>query len=196
MIWLLGGAIVLSPIVRFIDFRLFYESAPIWLTKGFHANVDTLAIGCLLAFKHKTLHESAMYRRLIGSKWMYALPVVIVLLNSQIDYPGLRLGILFSINNILIALMIDWAVTNSENAFGRVLNSRPFVFIGMMSYSIYLWQQPFLNPDPSSGYFAFPYSLIGFLFFCCLSYFVVEKYSLMLRKRSEARIFIGASVKV
>ena len=63
------------------------------------------------------------------------------------------------------------------------------VFVGMMSYSIYLWQQPFADPDPQSKYFAFPYSIIGFLFFCCLSYFVVEKWSLKIRKRYEPVLF-------
>jgi peptidoglycan/LPS O-acetylase OafA/YrhL len=80
-------------------------------------------------------------------------------------------------------------VTNANGTAGKVLNSRVAVFLGMMSYSIYLWQQPFLEPDPPSRYFAFPYSIVGFCAAVCISYFLVEKYSMSLRKRLETRFF-------
>ena len=187
--WLLALTLLICPILRFVDFNLFSYLHPIWLTKGFHANLDTLAIGCLLALKHKALHKSLRYQRLINSKLAFVIPVLLVLINTQIDYAGLNLGILFSINNILIAFTIDWAVTRCDNLVSRLLNSSPFVFIGMMSYSIYLWQEPFLNPDPSSKYFAFPYNLIGFVVFCGFSYFVVERFSLRFRKNYENELF-------
>ena len=126
---------------------------------------------------------------------MFLVPVLIFGIHCQIDYAGLNLGVLFSVNNILIALLIDWAVTHYDNLAGRVLNSRPLVFIGMMSYSIYLWQQPFLNPDPSSKYFAFPYNVLGFAVFVCISYFVIERVSLRIRKRYENDLFARPSAK-
>jgi peptidoglycan/LPS O-acetylase OafA/YrhL len=187
--WILAGAMLGCPVLRFIDFDLFNYLHPIWLTKGFQANVDTLAIGCLLALRHTSLNENKWYRWLLNSKIAFAFPVLLYAINTQIDYAGLDLGILFSINNFLIAFIIDWAVTNCDNFVGRVLNSSPFVFIGMMSYSIYLWQQPFLNPSPSSRYFAFPYNLLGFVVFCGFSYFVIEKYSLRFRKSYETELF-------
>ena len=198
--WLLGVSLLICPIVRFADFQLFSYLQPIWMTKGFHANLDTLAIGCLLALKHKWLHENQLYRQILDSKFMFAVPVLLITVNAQIDYPGLNLGLLFSFNNILIALTIDWAVTHHANIAGKILNSRPFVFIGMMSYSIYLWQQPFLlnlgafvnrylNPDLSSKHFAFPYSLCAFALCCGVSYFAVEKYSLKLRRYGEKVFF-------
>ena len=190
--WMLAASLVVCPILRLIDFRTFGASQPIWLTKGFHANLDTLAIGCLLAFKYKSLHNNAFYLRLIRSKAMWLVPVLVFVIHCQIDYQGLDLGILFSINNVLIALMIDWAVTNYDNVSGKILNSRPFVFVGMMSYSIYIWQQPFLDPDPPTRFFAFPYSIVGFVLFCSFSYFVVEKLSIRLRKIVEIR-FLGRS---
>jgi peptidoglycan/LPS O-acetylase OafA/YrhL len=193
--WLLAAVIIACPILRVIDHNLFISAHPIWLTKGFHANVDTLAAGCLLALLRPRLHANAAYLKVISSKAMFLLPVAIFLLNAGIDYADLDLGIAFSINNILIALFIDWAVTISSGIVGRFLNSWPMVFIGMMSYSIYLWQQPFFDPQPPSKYFAFPYNLIGFVAACCISYFVVERLALRARKRLEASIF-RASQKV
>ena len=183
--WVLAATIVVCPILRLIDHDLFYAAHPIWLTKGFHANVDTLAVGCLLALIRPALHANRFYSRLISSRLMFLVPVLVFAINADIDYVGLDLGLLFSINNVLIALMLDWAVTKASGIAGTFLNSPPMVFLGMMSYSIYLWQQPFLSPNPSTRYFAFPFNLIGFAVCVCLSYFVVERLSLRIRKRYE-----------
>ncbi len=192
---LLALTILICPVVRFIDHGLFGQLHPIWLTKGFDANLDVLAIGCLLAMRRGWLHEKQWYRQILDSKLMYIVPVAIFLIHTQIDYENLDLGVLFSVNNILIALLIDWSVTHFNNVAGRVLNSSPFVTVGVMSYSIYLWQQPFLNPDPASKYFAFPYNLLGFAVFVGISYFVVEKFSLRFRKRYEDDLFGQPSAK-
>jgi peptidoglycan/LPS O-acetylase OafA/YrhL len=121
---------------------------------------------------------------------MFLLPLILIFVNEQIDYAHLKLGIASSINNIFIALFIDWSVTNfAKNFVGKILNSPPFVFLGMMSYSIYLWQQPFLNPAPPSRIFEFPFSIAGVLAFTCISYFAVEKYSLDFRHKFERRLF-------
>jgi peptidoglycan/LPS O-acetylase OafA/YrhL len=183
--WVLAAAIVVCPLLRLIDHDLFYASHPIWLTKGFHANVDTLAVGCLLSLIRPALHDNKFYSSLVRSKAMVLLPGIVFLINADIDYIGLDLGLLFSLNNILIALTIDWAVTNAQGFVGRFLNSGPMVAVGMMSYSIYLWQQPFLDPNPSTRYFAFPFNLIGFAICVGFSYFVVEKLSLRARKKYE-----------
>jgi peptidoglycan/LPS O-acetylase OafA/YrhL len=197
---LLSLSLFVCPVIRFVDYQLFSHLHPIWMTKGFHANVDTLAIGCLLALKHDTLHKSRVYQSLLRSRVMFAMPVLLFILNAQIDYAGLNLGILFSINNVLIVLIVDWTVTHYNNVPGRILNSRPFVTIGLMSYSIYLWQQPFLvslaavierfsKPGTSSTPLAFPFSLFGFAVFFCISYFLVEKYSQRLRSNYEKVFF-------
>jgi peptidoglycan/LPS O-acetylase OafA/YrhL len=189
MIWALGAILILCPLFRFVDHSFFADAQPIWLTKGFHANADTLGAGCLLAFLRSGMHANKLYAKAIRSPIMLALPLAVFFVNSRIDYTGLDLGFLFSVNNILMALLVDWAVTNADGVAGKVLNSRVAVFLGMMSYSIYLWQQPFLEPDPPSRYFAFPYSIIGFAAAVCVSYFLIERYSLRLRKRLEARLF-------
>lgn len=54
-----------------------------------------------------------------------------------------------------------------------------------MSYSIYLWQQLFVVPrEPSWGVIReFPYSLVSVAVVSTLSYFLIEKPSLELRRR-------------
>ena len=42
---------------------------------------------------------------------------------------------------------------------GRVLNAAPLALVGLISYSLYLWQQPFLNRDGHAVWMAFPLNL-------------------------------------
>ena len=44
-------------------------------------------------------------------------------------------------------------------AAGRLLNARPVAFVGVLSYSLYLWQQPFLNRHSGSWISSFPVNL-------------------------------------
>lgn len=186
--------VLASPFIRIADFH-FSGSEPIWVIKGFHANMDALAIGCLLALFYKRLHQNTFYRWLLKSKIVFALPFVILLANLQSEHPHIFLGVSFSVMNLLSALCIDWAVTNYDSTFGRVLNSAPFVTLGMMSYSIYLWQQPFFNPDNPGLWTQTPYNFIGLAAMTLISYYVVEKYSLKMRHGLEEKLFAKKTVE-
>jgi peptidoglycan/LPS O-acetylase OafA/YrhL len=86
--------------------------------------------------------------------------------------------------NLCIAAIVHRVVTRSETLSGRVLNWRPLAFVGVLSYSIYLWQQPFLNRASTSFACTFPQALL-FVFAAALaSYGLVEKPFLKLRQRT------------
>ena len=62
----------------------------------------------------------------------------------------------------------------------------PVVFVGTISFSLYLWQQPFANPDLPVAH-AFPLGIAWALMAASASYFVVEKPFLRLKDRFAAR---------
>jgi peptidoglycan/LPS O-acetylase OafA/YrhL len=87
-----------------------------------------------------------------------------------------------------ISLFLLWCVRNPASAVGRVLNSRPIAHIGVLSYSIYIWQTLFLNPSNLSLFgpslkllYTFPFSWLAILAVAELSYYLVERPSLRLR---------------
>jgi peptidoglycan/LPS O-acetylase OafA/YrhL len=186
--FLLCLVVVASPIIRVCCYHVFKTSEPFWLVDGFHSNMDALAVGCLLAFMRPFLHRGHTYSSLLSSRLIWLIPPVLVIANLQEQHPHLYYGFCISILNLLIALMIDWAVSHPHNSVGRLLNSRPLVAIGLLSYSIYLWQQPFLDLNSSLSVVRNPLNLIVLCAVIAFSYFVVERYSLRFRRRAETRL--------
>jgi peptidoglycan/LPS O-acetylase OafA/YrhL len=60
----------------------------------------------------------------------------------------------------------------------RLLNLAPVVWLGNISYSLYLWQQPFFNPSSPSRY-----GVLWAIGLACVSYYLVEKPMLRARDR-------------
>ncbi|MCW5962211.1 MAG: acyltransferase [Pyrinomonadaceae bacterium] len=185
----LAALVLLSPVIRLTDHYFFSEAGKMWIYYGFHANADGLATGCLMAIFYEKLHQNRYYIRILNSKLFYIAPLLLVLTNSIIEPRRFYLGATFTISNILIVMCIDWAITNyKSNAAGRLLNTSPMEKIGVMSYSIYLWQQPFLNRDSMMWFNEFPYNIAGIVLFSSISYFLIEKMSLRWRSTLEEKL--------
>ena len=111
----------------------------------FETVADSIAIGCLLAGARPILQQTAWYPRLLASPFFVLVPILAILGNLTHDHPLVSFAVGMSLSNICVALCLDWAVTFHQGRIGRVLNAAPLVFVGWLSYSLYLWQQPFLN---------------------------------------------------
>lgn len=189
-IWLLVLIVLVNPIVRIIDFRFLNHPDAEWITYGFHSNADVLAVGCLLAFLYSFLHRNTIYLKILNSKLLILTLPLFIIAMRQLQHPLIRYGVAFSVLSILIALYLDWAVTNYDNNFvGKALNSLPMTTLGVMSYSIYLWQQPFTLPYPRPWFTYFPFNLFGIIICSSFSYFIIEKISLRWRQKLEKKYF-------
>jgi peptidoglycan/LPS O-acetylase OafA/YrhL len=91
-----------------------------------------------------------------------------------------------TIMNIAIAIGIDRCVRHPDSSFGKFLNWRPTMFVGTLSYSLYLCQQPFLNRGSSATVAMFPINILAAVTCALLSYYLVERPTLRLRGRSGA----------
>jgi len=88
-----------------------------------------------------------------------------------------------SVVNASLAVLIHRSVYCSHDLIGKILNWKPFEFLGLLSYSIYLWQQLFLNRASTAWTNAFPQNLAFALAAALGSYFLLEKPLLRLRQR-------------
>src|SRR5262249_29156345 len=95
--------------------------------------------------------------------------------------------VLVTIQNAMIALVIHWSIANHASAIGRMLNSRPLTAVGVVSYSLYIWQQPFLNPYVSATWTRFPLSMLAVAACAVISYRWIEQPSLAWRKKMDGR---------
>jgi peptidoglycan/LPS O-acetylase OafA/YrhL len=119
------------------------------------------------------LWGNARFRALVLSRWFIPAAYVVALGLSWRFRPSLLLGA--TATNVVIALVIERCVRcGKTGVVGRVLNWTPIVFIGTLSYSLYLWQQLFINRDSSATISAFPLNLVLALLAATASYYAVE----------------------
>jgi peptidoglycan/LPS O-acetylase OafA/YrhL len=152
--------------------------------------MGTIAVGCGLAY----LACWQPFRRL-----MKVTPTSAYLLTI-----GLALGVIISertaqrtIEYYLLAhplvVAMAYAITiwlwtqHAGSWFGALLNSKPAVVIGTLSYSIYLWQQPFLSPYSNAWFEQTPINLLGFLLMALVSYLAVERPFLRIKERMHTK---------
>jgi len=171
---------ILGPCARFADSHWAIGSV---LLGGysFLANADALASGCLLGGLWGRMGRWKLYDRFQRSWLFLCVPFAACACSYYWRLRWSPLGV--SMLNVSIALCIDWCVRNHSTVIGRLLNWRPLTFVGVLSYSLYLWQQPFINRGSSHFINMFPYNLIGAIVCALLSYYLIEKPFLKLRKR-------------
>jgi peptidoglycan/LPS O-acetylase OafA/YrhL len=104
------------------------------------AIADFLAAGCLLAFYQDRLKP-------LVTKWFVGAPSFLSLCCVTVGTAAVlyrtHFVLLWGVVPLLIALCTSAAIERRD----RLLNSRALVWTGLLSYSLYLWQQPFLVFD-------------------------------------------------
>ncbi len=195
MFWAAIGALVLGPAAR-VTIHVF---APEWrwaIGEAFPTIVDALATGGLLAMLQPRLASSHAYVRFLRSTAAaIATPIAIVALSATMPHIAFSYTIGETLMNLLIALMIQRAVMFSEVSAGRLLNARAVTGFGALSYSLYLWQQPFLNRHSALLVAAFPLNLALAIVAALLSYHLVERPALN-RGRRLGKKQVRATVDV
>ncbi len=103
----------------------------------------------------------------------------------QIRFYGSYLNTVgLSLEGVAIALGIFWAVSfGGRPALAATLGARPVVHLGWLSYSLYLYQQPFLDPTSGLARQWFPLTLLGAWLCAELSYRTVERLAARARSR-------------
>jgi peptidoglycan/LPS O-acetylase OafA/YrhL len=182
--WVAAGAIVLGPIARSCAW-LFLRGTPYRDLEMFPMVADSIAIGCLLAMVRGWLEGKSWYLRLFQPAYSTGLLALVLLTNRYMGYTVVSVfGT--SIINVSLAVLIHRSVYCSRDWVGRFLNWKPVAFVGVLSYSLYLWQQLFLNRNSDAWINTFPQNLVLTVAAALGSYFLLEKPLLRLRHRLRA----------
>ncbi len=169
-----------------------------WLYRTFDSRFDNLAIGCLLAVILKDANLRAKIWRLLDFPVLMPIFLAALILSRLIGLkaPTYSYTFGFTVEAILIGLILVQCMANNQAWFAKWLNHRFLVFIGVISYAMYLYHElaagiadkaaayawDMLNISIghySTGMLGFTLTVMGAYF----SYKFIEKPMLKLRKR-------------
>ena len=177
--------IIIMPFVRVLTYFLIPVARPqlglMLVTGG-----DAILFGCSGALIEAQKNFREKYLPYIQNNFFVVFAVIFILvLNPLLMYylkGGYSLLLGLTLNNAAILLFVFWSMY-TNTAFSRLLNNKALMWIGVLSYSIYIWQQLFLTPKIDIWFNKFPQNLVVVFVVAWLSYTLVEKPILALKKR-------------
>jgi peptidoglycan/LPS O-acetylase OafA/YrhL len=165
---ILASVVMLAPIYRFGCYALKFPQAAV---ESFPAVADSLAVGCLLAIFAQRIPKIKPW---LGFLTLF--PIVLVPMYPAVT--RLHTLVLSLFLWPLMLLSIAGILLHVVQIPYRLLNLGPVVWLGKISYSLYLWQQLFAFGRARPWYF-----LLFALGLACLSYYLVEQPMLRIRER-------------
>ena len=186
-ILILGTVILLAPFFRGMWITGCYPAilAPVFCVDSFFLRFDSLAFGCLcailLARKRELISEYFKAR-----SWLIViLAVSLIFFSNFLDvWLAIRLGP--TLQALGFSFLLLHSVVAPQWGFYRALNWAWVRQIGVLSYSLYIWQQLFWSPPKSLGLshtWWMGLWIIPLFTVATVSYYGIERPFLELRKR-------------
>ena len=139
------ATLVVVPVVR-AAIIIWFPGLEEGIERGLISALDGFAAGGLLAILRHRLERHDAYMRVIRAPGVMALMPLALILNLFEHHPVVFYVLLQPVIYVMLAFCLHRSQIAPDNAVGQVLNWRPLAWLGSISYSLYLWQQPFLAP--------------------------------------------------
>jgi peptidoglycan/LPS O-acetylase OafA/YrhL len=189
--WGLGGGARLAAVflVAAPVFRYVAASTPHWpyfYLFGFEANADALAAGCAVALLRDTAWRRPRWRSfLTGPVFWFAVAALALCWPLTALSPAREIwGITMA--NLAVALVLERCLRMPEGRATRLLDHPGLVRVGVLSYALYLCQQPLLAADRDLPLWL---RLVLLAAAALALHRFVEQPALRLRQRLEHRFF-------
>jgi peptidoglycan/LPS O-acetylase OafA/YrhL len=139
------AAVLLLPVLRVASYFLL-PSLRGQLGMMFHTGADQILWGALGAFAYRDgVLERVRNSRYRGAiPWLCGLVVFVAcpILDRQIR--GARIAVVPTLECFSVVCMVFWLLSGEGGGLRKTLESWPLVQLGLLSYSLYIWQQLFL----------------------------------------------------
>jgi peptidoglycan/LPS O-acetylase OafA/YrhL len=186
------GAILFFPVLRVALYFLLpsLRGHEFYMVQGW---ADTMLVGCALALVRQRKEFEEWHSRvlkgwmimLIGFAAFYLSPLVLVSLPKRAS--GLYAE---AINPSLVAaataVIVLHLITRTRSMAAGILNHGILRHIGVLSYSLYLWQQMFMMHQLHFYWVGYIYAFLA----AETSFWLIERPSLLLRKKLESDAFL------
>ncbi len=171
---ILATYIAVAPVLRWLIVR----NGIAWLDTSYSSpsQMASIAVGCVLAFAVTGMALSPRLLTAMGG-------LLLVCSFALGSHPDIR----FVVSDTLRAcgfgcVMVAILYMSPQNLLSRLLNSGPFTWIGVLSYSLYLWQQP-LTRAMDARWWSFP----ALILIAWVSYRYIESPFLALKESMRRR---------
>ena len=188
--------ICIAPVLRMATYFLHIPGMDTNLNYMLHTRMDSLMFGCLMALAEGKRWFENLYQRIIPLRYVMTVFVLIFSPMLAMRFGGAyKFGIACTVDGFCIAVVLLWLVRNPASGVGRLFNAAPVKKIGVLSYSIYIWQTVFLHVQNQTWTGHLPISLLLIALCSCFSYYLVEQPMMSLRNKlfpSEPRQICAA----
>lgn len=130
--FLAGCGVIL--VLRFVTVWFFPASIPqnyIWT----HTRLDSILFGCILAMYQNPLLEADAWR---PKSWQAILALLLVVSTFSTGSEVFRQTLRYSLQGVGLFVLFSFVLSARSTTVNRVLGSRPLVWIGLLSYTLYL----------------------------------------------------------
>lgn len=192
LVWALLGVLALVPLWRLFTF-LNFETLPVvdYNYMMTDARLDSIVWGCFLSVLLDKEARLKLTKRLTG--WVPIIAATSVLLLCFVirdesfryvwRYSLQGMGLFVLVLNLYFFRPVSWSL--------NVLEIWPLIWIGRLSYPLYLWHYPVLDLSQrlmEPGWAQTSVAVIGSIAISVFSFFIVEKPFMALRKKFGAHI--------
>jgi peptidoglycan/LPS O-acetylase OafA/YrhL len=180
------GVVLSAPLLRIATSYLWVSQRPM-IGNTFQTIADTIATGCILAGYKDDLLRQRWFRKIIDSRLFFLVPLAAIVLNAKAG-GRIRWLVLETAINVLIALCVCRVTMHTEDWAGKILNWGPVAYVGVLSYSLYLWQQLFINRNSGAWTERFPQNLLLAVCAAMLCHYLIERPFLGLRDARRSKV--------
>ncbi len=171
--WVLGTLAIAVALWRSVRAHILHSSYQMTFRTDTH--VDALLIPAMIALALYPLLRNEAAKRYIPA-WSFP-----IFMTMEIGLLITRIPSFFTLQAVLIPLLILSTVLHPKTIQGTVLECYPLRWIGRISYSLYLWQQLFWgvnaagSPPGLNVLRQLPFNLLALMACATFSYYVVER---------------------
>lgn len=150
--------------------------------------IDAIATGCYFAIYQDLIIEKLRH---YWTLWFYVSLIVLFALPNLWELADQSSSQVFKIafgtlkgtvGNFAIGILMMYSVFGPQRLWFKFLNLRIMNFIGLISYSLYLWQQLFIYKS-AHWFNQFPVNIFLILVLATFSYYIIERQFLQLKKK-------------
>jgi len=163
----------------------------------FFTRADSLMWGCLFAIYYDDIYAyiKTKSKLFLLSPFLILLCCLVTKRIITLLFPDFQFlehaaiafaGSFGTITNICIGLIIIISINYENNLWFRFLNNSIMDYIGILSYSIYIWQQLFFS-EKLGTFSKFPLNIVYIFIVAVLSYKLIEQPFLKLKDRFEIK---------